>query len=563
MSVSSANHDNDRMSRAAQALRLLDAPGLGPHRLYRMMETHGGLDQVEQFLLRSDRAPARVRDHLAHTSVGRYQAIMDETIASGAGYKLWDDVDYPANLGLWGARPAVLFYRGDLTHLGQRSLALVGRVDPSPKGAEAAEKFARLCVEHDITVVSGLAKGIDGASHRAALADPPGYTYAVVGHGLDHAYPRENSDLYEQIPHHGAIVSQFPLGVGPQRWTFPARNEVMCTLALGTVIIEGKPGCGSIIQADFSFKHGRPVFLLSRNLREGETHWAEDLVAKGAHVIEYFEQALEGVKTAMGKLWSETSTTAPLAQDGLFAAAQVEPEPLHTSDTAGVRRRTASPRPPQKESMTTTPALLFDIDGVIADSRRTTATALAAIAQRHTDTRHDPATLIVTGSPHKVLAGLGVPSAWKVYKDEFDTEFRQAATSHMRVFTEVVQGIRELKAAGVKLGTITAQPRRRADQLLDPDLRSLFDINLTYGETKGNKVTGIRRALQDLNVPADLAAYIGDTPKDLQDAASAGVFGVGVGWGFTDLATLSRTPHTLMLRDPSQINRSLIDVLFH
>lgn len=545
--------DPSRLDTAARALRLLDAPGLGPHRLYKLLETHGSLTQVERYLRTGPKVPERIREHAEVASMQSYRQIMQETVERGDDFKLWSDHDYPANLGLWGARPAVLFFRGDLSHLGQRSLALVGRVDPSAEGEAAAHRFARMCVDHDITVVSGLAKGIDGASHRAALSEPPGYTYAVVGHGLDFAYPAENRDLYAAIPQRGAVISQFPLGVGPQRWTFPARNEAMCTLALGTVIVEGKPGCGSIIQAEFSFKHGRPVFLLSRNLRSGETTWAEELVAKGAHVIEHFDQALELVQQTMGELWSETSEIT-----------SVQPELFDMGEVAGDHdtRARSEPARARTEPAVKKCALLFDIDGVIADSRETTAAALAGIILRHTGREVDPAAMDVAGAPHKLLAAHGVRSAWDVYKAEYDSAFAEASATHMTTFTEVVEALRGFRRAGIRTAAITAQPRRRADHLLPHDVQSLFDLYYTHNETRGKKDVGIRRAIETLGVEARNAAYIGDTVPDLEAARSAGVRGVAVGWGFTDPAALEKHPHDLMLRHPGDLGVETVRELF-
>lgn len=545
MPTASSAPESTRLELAAQALRLLDAPGIGPHRLYKFLETHGTLDNVEAHLESGDKVPERVREHVLGTSLAPYRELMRECLDRGDDFKLWCDDDYPANLSLWGARPAVLFFRGDLAHLGQRSLALVGRVDPTPEGEVAAHRFARKCVENDITVVSGLAKGIDGASHRAALDEPPGYTYAVVGHGLDFSYPAENRDLYAAIPNRGAVISQFPLGVGPQKWTFPARNEAMCTLALGTVIVEGKPGCGSIIQAEFSFKHGRPVFLLSRNLRSGETGWAQELVAKGAHVVEHFEDVLDVVQKTMGELWSESSQVDPISHQEDLLALLAE---SNGAEAAG----------PDMSRF----ALLFDLDGVLADSRLATAVALAEIAGRHTGRQIDPRSLAIAGAPHKVLQSLGVADAYAVYKAEYDSAFAVASETHMRVFPEAVDGLRALKLAGVRLGAITAQPRRRAERLLPSDVRDQFELFYSYNETRGDKAAGIAKALGALGVPTERAAYVGDSPTDLEAARKAGVRGVGVLWGFTDYDSLRKCPHDVMLSDPRELGVDLVSTLF-
>lgn len=532
------------MGHAALVLKILDAPGIGPHRFYTLLAQHGSAEAVARHLTYGPDVPSRVRDHMSREPIDPYLATIEATHSLGADFKLWSDSDYPSNLSLWKARPALLFYMGDLHHLDRRSLALVGRVDPTAEGKHAATRFARLCVDHAISVVSGLAKGIDAASHRASLAEPPGYTYAVVGHGLDFVYPPENRDLFAAIPRRGAVISQFPLGVGPQKWTFPARNEVMCTLALGTVIVEGKPGCGSIIQAEFSFKHGRPVFLLSRNLRVGETEWARELVKKGAHVVEHFEQVIEIVQRTMGELWSGPKEKALTVAEPTDLLELLE----LTKGAEAVKYHDY--------------ALLFDIDGVIADSRDATAAALANLASRHLGRPIDYRSVNPTGSPTKVLESLGVPKAWSVYKSEFDEAFALASVDHMRRFDDVIRGIQQLKVRGVQLAAVTAQPKRRVAQLLPVDVARLFTIVLTYNETKGKKDVGINEALRRLGVARERAAFIGDQPTDLEAARRAGIHGVGVLWGFSEEASLVKwTPH-LLLDQPTDISPSLIDLIF-
>ncbi|OON29272.1 hypothetical protein BSA16_22440 [Micromonospora sp. Rc5] len=475
-----------------------------------------------------------MRDFLATADASRYREAVEQTLKLGGGFKLWSDSDYPQNLSLWEGRPPVLFYKGDIESLPTRALALVGRVDPSDEGVAAATRFARKCVEADIAVVSGLAKGIDGASHRSALQPPAGKTYAVIAHGIDHAYPKENLNLYGQIPGNGAVISQFQTGVGPQRWMFPARNEVMCTLALGTVIIEGKPGCGSIIQAEFSFKHGRPVFLLSRNLRVGDTGWAEELVRRGAHVIERFDQVVEVVEDTLGEIWS-SSGQDDSGQSALFH----------------VRNEAVMVKPK---------AALFDIDGVVVDTRDASAAAIATIAAKYTGADIQPETVAVTKAPHLALADLGVRNAYEVYRREYDRTFVDAC-QNVRVFDEVVKAIREMKDRGIRVAAITAQPSRRAAASLPADVRALFEEVLTYNHTRGNKDEGIKIALKRFGVAADAAVYIGDQPKDLEAARKAGVKGVGVLWGYCGHAELMRWPHDLLLTSPEELTAEVIDQL--
>ena len=531
---------NARDLEAAKILLMLDAPSVGPTRMLTLLEECGSADAALRKLYSS--GSERVRQYLDAAVIDSYVESILHTYELNAAFKLWKDEDYPQNLRQWSGRPPVLFYRGDLSGFGERSLALVGRVDPTAAGLDAARRFARKCVENDIAVVSGLAKGIDAASHHGSLADPPGETYAVVGHGLAHAYPRENSALYETIPLHGAVISQFKTEMKAQKWTFPARNEVMCTLALGTVIVEGKSGCGSIIQAEFSFKHDRPVFILSKNLQSQDPGWAQELVRRGAHVIERFDQVLEVVERMTKRPWRT-------------------PKPQHQTlfDVNSNQRHSSWMSP--GDPVSTPSAMLFDLDGVVIDSRDATAVALAEIASRHTGLLVTAEQIDVTGRPHATLAALGVRKAYEVYKAEYDTAFKEALGA-VRVFDEVVEGIKRLKESGVRVAAVTAQPARRVNSMVPARLRGLFEYILCYNDTRGKKEVGISFALSKMGVEKSRAAYVGDTPKDLEAARIAGVKGIGVLWGFSSEDELRRWPHEMLLESYSEIDPALMKRLF-
>jgi DNA protecting protein DprA len=522
------------MTNAAHLLRLLDAPSVGPRRVLKLLRESGDVDSAVRELLDSPSTAESIRAFLVNTPIDEYWNSLLKTHEIGGDFKLWNDADYPQNLKLWESHPPILFFKGDLSKLQRRSLALVGRIDPSPEGVLAAERFARKCAENQIQVISGLAKGIDAASHRAALAEPNGLTYSVLGHGIDHAFPRENAELYRAIPKQGALISQFRTGVGPQKWTFPARNEVMCTLALGTVIIEAKAKCGSLIQADFSFKHGRPVFILGRNIRSEDSSWADELVERGAHVIEHFDQVLEIVSLQEDFVRPNDSGSTTMS---LF--------------DIGVSELKSLPEPS---------AALFDLDGVIVDTRDATARALANIASRRLGITIDPESVRVGAKPHEVLAELGVKDAYSVYKSEYDGEFA-LALGEVKVFDEVVTAIQMLKSVGVRIAAVTAQPRRRIELILPRAVRDVFEKIFTYNETKGKKDVGITLALAQLKVANKHAVFIGDQSTDLEAARKTGVKGIGVLWGFSSEEQLRKWPSDLLVSEPSDLESGILDVL--
>lgn len=189
------------------------------------------------------------------------------------------DDDYPANLRLIHNLPPFLFYRGDLRPQDARAVAVVGTRQPTHLGLARTSQLATSLANDGVTVLSGLARGIDTAAHEACLA-AGGRTIAVLGTGIRRTYPPENAELAERIAATGALVSQFWPDTPPRQDTFPRRNVVMSGLGQGTVVVEASATSGAKMQARFALDHGKQVFLLSSLVRERP--WAETYVARGA-----------------------------------------------------------------------------------------------------------------------------------------------------------------------------------------------------------------------------------------------------------------------------------------
>jgi DNA processing protein len=172
------------------------------------------------------------------------------------------DDAYPVNLRVIPKLPPFLFYKGELQRDDALSVAVVGTRSASPEGLERAANLASLLVREGVTVISGLAKGIDTAAHSAVL-DAGGRTIAVVGTGILQVYPKENAQLAEQILERGAVVSQFWPSAPPTRYSFPMRNEVMSGISQGTAVIEASSTSGAKMQARLALEQGKRAFLMS------------------------------------------------------------------------------------------------------------------------------------------------------------------------------------------------------------------------------------------------------------------------------------------------------------
>jgi DNA processing protein len=209
------------------------------------------------------------------------------------------DKDYPANLKKIDYRPYLLYLKGKLLPQDNLAVSIVGTRKVSGYGREVTERITRGLVARNLTIVSGLARGVDSLSHRLAL-EFGGRTLAVVGHGLDMLYPPENKPLAQKIIQNGAIVSQFPLGVRSLPGNFPARNKILAGLSLGTVVVEGLVDSGSLITAGFAQEYGRPVFAIPGPITSSLSDGPATLIKSGAKLITQAEDILKELKIPSG-----------------------------------------------------------------------------------------------------------------------------------------------------------------------------------------------------------------------------------------------------------------------
>jgi DNA processing protein len=223
--------------------------------------------------------------------VERYVELIEEQAQQGVRLVTVLDDGYPENLRHIFNRPPFLFVRGSLAPADDRAFAIVGTRSASEDGLRQARRLAAEFANREITVVSGLARGIDGAAHEAALA-AGGRTIAVFGTGIGRVYPPEHDDLAQRILDQGAHVSQFWPDTPPSRFTFPLRNVVTSGMALGTVVVEAHGRSGARLQARICLEHGKRLFLV-RSLVLQEP-WAQKFAEHPATtVIDSVDDVLE------------------------------------------------------------------------------------------------------------------------------------------------------------------------------------------------------------------------------------------------------------------------------
>ena len=205
----------------------------------------------------------------------------------------WHDASYPSRLKEIYDLPPVIYVRGTLSPEDERSVAVVGTRNASVYGREVAHRLTYDLARSGVTIVSGLARGIDGIAHRAAL-DARQRTVAVLGSGIDVIYPREHSKLASEITENGALISEHPLGTRPNAQNFPRRNRIMSGMTLGTVIIEAPEGSGALFTAKHALDENREVFAVPGNITSPNSRGTNRLIKEsGAKLVLDYKDILE------------------------------------------------------------------------------------------------------------------------------------------------------------------------------------------------------------------------------------------------------------------------------
>lgn len=259
--------------------------GIGPARLAALLETCGSLEAAWRAPIQQLKAAQLDKRSLENLLEARRQLDPAKEWAqaqrAGAQVLTWDDPAYPENLRQIDAPPPVLYVYGEITAQDVLAVALVGTRRASAYGREVAHKIATELAQHGVTVVSGLALGIDAVAHKAAL-DAGGRTLAVLGSGIDQVYPLQHRQLAQAITASGALISEYPLGTRPEASNFPPRNRIISGLSRAIVIVEAGQQSGALITAKFAADQGRDVFAVPGNILSPGSIGCNELIRDGA-----------------------------------------------------------------------------------------------------------------------------------------------------------------------------------------------------------------------------------------------------------------------------------------
>ncbi len=274
-------------------------PGVGSILMKRLLERFHSPKAVFQASLKElieveglgEKVASEIRKGPAEEMVRRELTLAEKV---GAKVLTMEDEEYPARLRTLYDPPAVLYIRGSLKKEDELAVSIVGSRKTDPYGRWVTERISRQLARHGVTIVSGLARGIDAVAHWGAISEG-GRTIAVLGCGVDVVYPRENRNLFQKVIDHGAILSEFPMGSPPEGSHFPKRNRIISGLSLGVVVVQAGPDSGSLITANYALEQGREVFAIPGNVGADGSRGTNRLIKQGAKLVESSDDILEEI----------------------------------------------------------------------------------------------------------------------------------------------------------------------------------------------------------------------------------------------------------------------------
>lgn len=284
-------------------------PGLGNRRCLKLLQFFGHPQQIFSASEKILKEAGVKEETIKAIKTGKWQALAQAEAKRLKQLNIhvitYTDTHYPPLLKEIYDPPFLLYVKGEIEVLHTPCVAIVGTRRASFYGMKTATRLAQGLAEAGITVVSGLARGIDTAAHKGAL-QARGKTIAILGCGLDIVYPPENKKIYAEIMQQGAIISEFPLGTPPVARNFPVRNRIISGLSLGVIVVEAALKSGSLITARLALEQGREVFAVPGQIDTFHSKGTHSLIKQGAKLVETIADVLEelrlpGVETPIEK----------------------------------------------------------------------------------------------------------------------------------------------------------------------------------------------------------------------------------------------------------------------
>ncbi len=285
----------------------------------------------ESQLRTSGLGPQIIKNLLSLRNKLNFEDMQAEMRKHSVGALTWQDEAYPARLRNIAQSPPVIYMRGELIERDDWAIAVVGTRKMTSYGRQVAEELGRFLANQGITVVSGLAKGIDAVAQQAAIR-AGGRSIAVLAHGLHMIYPAENRNLAHSIETNVALISDYAMGIPPDSANFPPRNRIISALSRATVVVEAGKRSGALITAQFAVEQGRDVFAVPGGIYAPQSKGPNRLIRDGAHALLSFDQLLEALDLEF--MHHQQTARASLPKDATQAKLYgiLSPEPMHVNE---------------------------------------------------------------------------------------------------------------------------------------------------------------------------------------------------------------------------------------
>ena len=311
-------------------------PQIGPVKMRRLRDRFGNMEAAWQ-ASRSDLAAAGLDKRALENLLDARSKIdpdaeMEKIAQAGVRALTLDDPNYPRLLSQIDNAPFVLYVKGEILPVDEWSIAVVGTRRATAYGREVTRRIVTDLVHNHITIVSGMARGIDSEAHRAAL-DAQGRTLAVLGCGLDVIYPPENNRLAQQIVDGGALISEYPLGTQPEAGNFPPRNRIISGLSLGTLIVEGDETTGARITIEDALEQNRETFAVPGNIFHPNARGTNKMIQRGeAKLITSAVDILEELNLTLIEQHQEVQAVLPENETEAVLLKYLSVDPIHIDE---------------------------------------------------------------------------------------------------------------------------------------------------------------------------------------------------------------------------------------
>jgi DNA processing protein len=309
--------------------------GIGPVRLEKLLAYFGNLQDAWQshssHLSAAGLSPKLCQQVIRIRKETDLDQLVETVLSDGVQILTWDDPAYPERLRGINQSPYVLYLKGDLKEEDIWSVAVVGTRRYSAYGRQVTELLTRTLAEHGITIISGLARGIDGIAHRLAL-ESGGRTLAVLGSGLDQVYPPEHQGLAERISQRGGVISEYPPGTPPDGSNFPPRNRIISGLSKAVLVIEAGQKSGALITANYAADQGKEVFAVPGKINAPLSKGTNRLIKMGAHPLLEVQDVLDFLNMKLVARQQVVRRSLPGNHNEALLYNAVGDDPLHVDD---------------------------------------------------------------------------------------------------------------------------------------------------------------------------------------------------------------------------------------